>query len=208
MIALDWGFLVLIGFLLRPWLFWHFLENSAINLVLRSNTVCWVNQVFLTISAISAAVLLGICSILNQPVAVSIIVRHHILIYCFLCIGIMYSPMRYTHSMPQGLVSACLGGSLSYFWLFVLDLWHVGHFLHTLWTVVWRPFQSKYWRRVCSVWVYPGWQSISWYQCTVFFCSAVGRYFFYFGIFNNGFGCSQERCKGYSLYARLIFVVV
>ena len=74
--------------------------------------------------------------------------------------------MRSTHRVSQGFVSACLGGSLPYFWFFIFALWHVGH---TSWTVVWRPFQSKCWQRVCSVRVSPGWQSISWYQSTVFY---------------------------------------
>ena len=39
MIALDQGFLVVIGFLLRPESFWHILANSAINSVPRSNTI-------------------------------------------------------------------------------------------------------------------------------------------------------------------------
>ena len=127
-----------------------------------------------------AAVLLGIFAISNQPVAGSIIVRHHNLGGFYPFWGIVYGPMRSTHRVSQEFVSACLGGSLPYFWFVVFDLWHVGHFLHTSWTVVWRPFQSKCWRRVCSVRVYPGWQSISWYQSTVFFCSAAGKHILLF----------------------------
>ena len=77
----------------------------------------WVTsvQVFSVISAISAAVLLGICAILNQPVAGLIIVRHHNLSGFFPFRGIVYGPMRSTHRVPQGFVSAYLGGSLPYF---------------------------------------------------------------------------------------------
>ena len=34
------------------------------------------------------------------------------------------------------------------------------------------------------------------------------RIFFYYGILNDGFDCPHERCRGYSLYVRLAFVVV
>ena len=94
--------------------------------------------------------------------------------------GIVYGPMRSKNSASQGFVSAWLGGSLPYFWLVVFALWHVGHFLFTSWTVVWRSFQSKCWQRVCYVQVSPKWQSISWYQSTVLFCSAAGKHIFLF----------------------------
>ena len=68
-----------------------------------------------TTSAISAAVLLGICAISNQLVAVLIIVRHRNFNGFSPFHGIIYGPMRYTHSVSQGLNSACLGGSLPYF---------------------------------------------------------------------------------------------
>ena len=32
--------------------------------------------------------------------------------------------------------------------------------------------------------------------------------FCYFGILNDGFDCTHERCQGYSIYVRLAFVVV
>ena len=64
------------------------------------------------ISAIYAAVLLSICAISKQPVAGSIIVKHHNLSGFFPCRGIVYGPMRSTHRVSQGFVSACLGGSL------------------------------------------------------------------------------------------------
>ena len=119
--------------------------------------------------------LLGICAILDQPMAGLIIVMHHSLSRVFLFWGILYGPMRSTHSVSQGLVSACLGGSFPYFWLVVLDIWHVGDLLHTLWTVVQSPLRSKCWRIVCYVRVSPGWQIISWYQSIVFLCTAMGK---------------------------------
>ena len=88
--------------------------------------------------------------------------------------------MRSTNRVSRGFVSACLGGSLPYFWFVVFALWKVGRFLHTSWTVVRRPLQSKCWRRVCYVRVSPGWQSISWYKSTVFFCSALGKHILLF----------------------------
>ena len=160
------------------------------------------------ISAIYAAVLLGICAISNQLVAGSIIVRHHNLSGFFTFWGIVYGPIRSTHRVSQGFVSACLGGSLPYFWFFFFALWQVGHFLQTSWTVVRSPLQSKCWRRVCSVRVSPGWQSISWYHSTVFFCSAWGKNIFYSGILDDGLCRPHERCRGYSLCVRLTFVVV
>ena len=152
--------------------------------------------------------LLGICAISNQPMAGSIIVRHHNLSGFLPFWGIVYGSMRSTHSMSQGFVSACLGGSFPYLWLFVLALWNVGHLLHMLWTVVRRPFQSKCWRRVCSMQVSPVWQSISWYQSTVFFCSAVGKHIFLFRNIKQWFDRPHERCRVYSFYVRLAFVVV
>ena len=146
MIALDWGFLFVICFLFRSSQFWHILANLAKNLVPRSNTIrCGsgyqVNEFFLVIYAISAAFLLSICVISNQPVAGSIIVRHHYSSGFFLFRGIVYGPMRSTHSASQVFVSTCLCVSLPYLWLVVFALWHVGNFLHTLWTDVWRLFQ-------------------------------------------------------------------
>ena len=125
----------------------------------------WVTSepIFSVISAIYAAVLLGSCAISNQPVSGSIIVRHHNL-SGFFPQRIVYGPMRSTHRVSHGFVSACLGGSFPYFWFVVFSLWQVGHFLHTSWTIVQRTLQSKCWRRVCSVRVSPGWQIISWYQ--------------------------------------------
>ena len=100
---------------------------------------------------------IGYCAILNHPLAGSIIVRHHNLSKCFPFQGIVYGKMRSTHSVSQGFVSACLGVSLPYFWLVYFALWQVQHFLHMSLTVVRRPFQSKFWQRVCSVRVSPRW---------------------------------------------------
>ena len=87
--------------------------------------------------------LLGICAISNQPGAGSIIVRHHNLSGFFPFRGIVYGTMRSTHRVSQGFVSACLGGSLPYFWFVVFPLWNVGHFLHTSWIVVRRSLHSQ-----------------------------------------------------------------
>ena len=66
-----------------------------------------VNLVFSVISAISAAILLGICTILNNPMAGLIIVRYHNLSGFLPFRGIVYGPMRSTHRVSQGFVSAC-----------------------------------------------------------------------------------------------------
>ena len=55
--------------------------------------------------------------------------------------------MRPTHRVSQVFVSAFLGGSLPYFWLVFFALWHVGHFLHTSWTVLRFTFRQHFdWR--------------------------------------------------------------
>ena len=181
MIALDWGFLVGIGFL--------FLKAIVVltdlgkfshkfGTAIKHNSLWkWVTSKpsFSVISYISAAIFLDICAISNHPVAGSIILRHHNLFRFYLLPRIVYGPMRSTHSVPQVFVSACLGGSLLYLWLVVVSLWHVGHFLQMPWNAVQKNFQSKCWRRVCSIQVSPGRQSISWYQSTFFFCSAVRK---------------------------------
>ena len=66
-------------------------------------------------STISSAILLVICAISNQPVAGSIIVRHHNLSGVYTFRGIVYGPTRSTHRVSQGFVSAFLGGSFPYF---------------------------------------------------------------------------------------------
>ena len=84
---------------------------------------------------------IGYFAISNQPVAGSIILRHHSLSGFLTFRGIVYGPIRSTHIMSHGLVSSCFCSSFPYLWLVVLDLFHVGNFLHTLWNILWRPFQ-------------------------------------------------------------------
>ena len=141
-----------------------------------------VKHIFLRMSLcyFGRAVLFSICCISKQPVAGWIMVRHHTFKSSLPLHWILYEPIRSTHSVPHGFSSACLAGSLPYFWFVTFAFWQNWHFLHVAITTVHRPFQSKCSCIVSPVLVLPGWHSISWYQSIVFCCSDGGRAIFSF----------------------------
>jgi hypothetical protein len=80
-------------------------------------------------SATSAAVLLGIYCISNQPVTGSIMVIDTMVLNLFFFAAyLLYGPIKSTHSVSHGLDSASLAGSLPCLMVVSFAFWHVLHF--------------------------------------------------------------------------------
>ena len=116
--------------------------------------------------------------------------------------------MRSTHSVSQGFVSDCLGGSLPYFQLVVL---------------LFGTFVLSYTRRVLlceglSSQNFYGWWALfeslsddrAYRDTNLKFSFVVPQVsiIFYFGILNDCFDRPHKRCQGYGLYVRQVFVLV
>ena len=153
-----------------------------------------MNQVFLVISAISAAVLLGIYAISNQPVAGLIIVRHHNLSGFFPFRGIVYGPMRSIHRVSQGFVSICLGGSFHISDLLFLLFGMLGT-SYTCRGLLGEGFSSQSVDERCALFESPL-DERAYHDTNLQFSSVVPQVsiFCYFEILDDGLCCPHERC--------------
>ena len=145
----------------------------AINFIPLSNTTCvglgyLVSQVVSSLLAMMSARLVSSDVMSNQPVAGSIIVKANRVNFLLL-FKILYGPMRLIHTVSQGVVLAFLASNLPYLTVLVLVIWHAGHNVQTVVTVLLSPPYVKCWRIVCSVRIFPGQQSCTWYHCTTCF---------------------------------------
>jgi hypothetical protein len=115
------GFPLVTGLSFRPQSFLIILATSTMKSVHRSRVIhcgrgCLVNQVVSQMSAASAAVLLEIHSISNQPVAGWIMVRHHSFRFFLPLRSTLQGPVRSTRSASHRLSSASFAGSSPHFW--------------------------------------------------------------------------------------------
>ena len=167
MIALDCWFLVVIGLRLSQYSSRHILANSEMNSVPWSNMICCgsgylVNNINSATFATLAVVFLGLATILNQSVTVSIMVTHQILSYFLPLCLILYGAIRSTHRVSQVFTSDSLVVSFPYFLLYHFSLWQDSYFRHRSCTCFCRPFQSKFCCINISVRVSPGWHCLLW----------------------------------------------
>ena len=119
-------------------------------------------------------VLSFISTISNQPVAGSIIVRHHkVKAFLYFLLSV-YGPMRSTHRVSQGSASACFSDKNPYFFVYLFVIWHVEHVPHCFCTSFLRFLKVKCCQIDSSVWFIPGWHNTLWYHFTICFCNFFG----------------------------------